>query len=353
MNINILVMKQSLLIVTCLLIQLSLKAQDVPQTQSTLLIKKTATWCSNCGSWGWDFFKDILDDNSGQALLMAAHYSGNLMTSAAVDLSDNANGSGQPVFFLNETDINVGRNSTSTKRTEVRTSVETRATESPVANAIAKARIEGNKIIVETTTKFFQEVEGNYAVAVYLMEDNVIAFQQSQGNDADHRLVLRGSGNGESFGTNMGQTNIAAETEFKHNFDLDLFPDYNTNKLQIYTVVWKLGTPKHQFINGTKTSNLNSLTSVGDRESNEGLKAFTYNSGDHMVLVIDEVTTAQDVRIEAVSLDGKNLLTVYNGFLSEGRSEFNISKGMTLGAGIYAIRISTDAGEQTLLTLGN
>ena len=60
----------------------NIHAQDVPEVQRTLLTKVTATWCPSCGSWGWSFFEDIIEDNTGKATFMGAHHSGNLVSSA-------------------------------------------------------------------------------------------------------------------------------------------------------------------------------------------------------------------------------------------------------------------------------
>ena len=37
-------------------------AQTVEAKQNTLITKKTATWCSFCGTWGWDFFENLVED---------------------------------------------------------------------------------------------------------------------------------------------------------------------------------------------------------------------------------------------------------------------------------------------------
>ncbi|HHB79571.1 MAG TPA: hypothetical protein ENK85_10105, partial [Saprospiraceae bacterium] len=64
-------MKKILLLLLAVGISYLAQAQEVPQTQSSLIIKKTASWCPPCGGWGWDLFEQLIDDNDSQAILWA------------------------------------------------------------------------------------------------------------------------------------------------------------------------------------------------------------------------------------------------------------------------------------------
>jgi len=57
------VFRSLLLVASALLLSLNLSAQPVQEKQMSIVVKKTATWCSNCGSWGWQWFKDVIDDS--------------------------------------------------------------------------------------------------------------------------------------------------------------------------------------------------------------------------------------------------------------------------------------------------
>ena len=91
-------------------------SQDVPEVQQSLITKITATWCPNCGGWGWTFFENIYDDNADKALLIAAHYSGELQTSVSSDFADNFNISYQPFFILGNENQNVNGETVSWRR---------------------------------------------------------------------------------------------------------------------------------------------------------------------------------------------------------------------------------------------
>jgi hypothetical protein len=52
-----------------------LQGQDVPETQQSLISKVTATWCINCGTWGWSLYEGLEQDNAGSNFLTL--YNGN------------------------------------------------------------------------------------------------------------------------------------------------------------------------------------------------------------------------------------------------------------------------------------
>ena len=94
-----------------------LQAQEitVPQTQRPLITKRTASWCPNCGGWGWTFFRNVMDDNNGKAVFFANHYDGIHTSPTTLALATNFGGVSQPLFFLNNTNQSVSSGSTATQ----------------------------------------------------------------------------------------------------------------------------------------------------------------------------------------------------------------------------------------------
>jgi len=73
-------MKKVLLPICFFFAFLTAQAQEVPEVQKTLISKISADWCPPCGTWAWDLFHDLVNDNDNQAVLMAVHHSGGLET---------------------------------------------------------------------------------------------------------------------------------------------------------------------------------------------------------------------------------------------------------------------------------
>ena len=63
-------MKQFTLLTIFCIASISLFSQEVMEVQQTLLTKRTATWCPYCGTWGWGFFEDLIEDNEEKAVLI-------------------------------------------------------------------------------------------------------------------------------------------------------------------------------------------------------------------------------------------------------------------------------------------
>ena len=71
--------------------------------------KVTATWCPNCGTWGWDYMEAMKDEFvTGPGVVLGVHYSGDLQNETAKWFADNLQSSGQPRFFVNNELISVG-----------------------------------------------------------------------------------------------------------------------------------------------------------------------------------------------------------------------------------------------------
>ena len=78
---------------------MSAQVPDAPQTSMPVITKIAATWCPPCGSWGWDFFEHMLEDNTDDAIIMAVHHSGDLVNPTASALTSNLNASSQQDSF--------------------------------------------------------------------------------------------------------------------------------------------------------------------------------------------------------------------------------------------------------------
>lgn len=103
-------MKKIFLLSTFILFTITIfNAQNVeiPTTQNPVIIKVSASWCSTCGGWGWNFFEDIYEDNHENSSVFVIHHSGDYTNTAASEITTNFEVPGQPVFLFNGEDLNV------------------------------------------------------------------------------------------------------------------------------------------------------------------------------------------------------------------------------------------------------
>ena len=248
-------MHRSLLLFPLLVTTLTLGAQtfDFPTTHRPLISKKTATWCSNCGTWGWTLFRDLIEDNAEQAELVALHNSGNLKTDAASDLAANFGGVGQPVFSFDEIDVGATSSNSAAKRVELQQEVmEAAATSAPLGTGIQLER-NGDVLTIRTQTRFFEAEDGRFLEAVYLVEKSRTAQQSGQGADAEHKHLLRLSLDDNTFGQEIANGPVPAGFEtsiIERTLDL---ADYDPANLRIVAVVWE------QFMNSYLVANTNGV----------------------------------------------------------------------------------------------
>ena len=230
------------LLALCFSASLFAQSVDYPATQQPLVGKRTASWCSNCGTWGWTLFESLLAENTGQAEIVALHYSGNLKTDAATVIASNFDASGQPVFTLNETDVNALSGNVTAKKDELLTAIlDLNTTPATGGTRIELAR-SGDELTVTTQSQFFSTTDGTFYEGVYVVEKQRIAQQASQGPDAQHKNLLRDPLTDGIWGTLLtengtdGAANLITDANV-HTFDLT---DVDPGNLRIITVLWQL-----------------------------------------------------------------------------------------------------------------
>ncbi|MEM9919857.1 MAG: Omp28-related outer membrane protein [Bacteroidota bacterium] len=340
--------KASTLFCFLILFVLAAHAQQVTEVQRTMITKKTATWCSHCGQWGWSFFKNVLDDNSSEAFVVAAHYSGNLTSTTASEFVSNLNdNAGQPRFFVNSDDIGVNSSNGAAKRTEVRDAVTGNQGQNVIANTGLISKIEGNELKITARTKFFTNTSGDYYVSILVMEDDVEASQSSRGV-VDHARILRGAANSGTFGQQLANTDIAAGTEYVKEFTVVLSNDWNQDNLELVAVVWNKVNDKYQFVNAFLTKELNSTTtSTNDLAGEWGVSLQPRLANSHSILQLDLKDALNDATIELYDLNGKKLSSIFDGQIAAGKHSYQIDRPSAAGAGMFLLRIQSQNLQHT------
>lgn len=156
---------------------------EVEEKNSVLIAKHTWTGCGPCGGWGFDNFTSLMQSHPDEVHI--AFKKGNIgpyANNAIYEFFQNTFGipGSTPTFHnnLNAT-LSVGAAQT------------TMESQGVVANANYEMTIEDGTIKLNTTTKFFQETEGTFRIAPYLILDGIVANQlgHPDGANTEHKKV--------------------------------------------------------------------------------------------------------------------------------------------------------------------
>lgn len=336
------------LLVTALAFSLCLSAQEmqIPETQRLLISKRTATWCPHCGTWGWSLFSDLLADHAGQAELWSVHYSGDLMNPTAEKIAENLGGQSQPRFYVGHTDQNVTSGTAAAARTAIADQVDAAAGQSPLAQTGIIVADEGSYLDIRTTTRFFSAAEGEFFLAVYVVQKSVIANQAGHGSSSDHKLVLADRATAEWYGEMLGEGTIAAGTEREINVNFSL-QGYDPENLRIVTVIWKREGDRYLFVNTNGTDEMvEGPLAVGEYEVPKGQIIVRTNPIRHhlLQLTVVNVPLMEQGRLLLVSMDGRYYGSLAGaGELFDGQPcTFPLDPNMP--AGSYVLMLETPAG---------
>ncbi len=347
-------MIKNYLTLVAVLFSLSLFAQDVPEVQKSMITKSTATWCPNCGTWGWSLFLGLIEDNDDNALVIASHFSGDLQNPTAIALIDNFNSSSQPRFLLGNTDQGVSNSNWSSKRTAIAADVAAAAAMSPVANAGLTVILNNDNVLeITTKTMFFQEATGEYNIAAYIIENDVIATQASIGSMAEHKNILRASASADAFGELLSNGTIAAGTAFDQNFTIPVNSDWVVENLEVALVIWKKdANGDWEFVNTNETSQFDAP--VIDAVAEIAATDLTMNiqptiASSNTTLVLEVVKDQSDLEITIVNQLGQVQSTVLAGKVSAGTQTIEIGNDLSNGVYFAVARIGNQVLTQRFI----
>jgi len=155
----------------------------VEKKNSVLIAKHTWTGCGPCGGWGFNNFDNLMTNEPNEVHI--AFKRGNVGpydNNAIYDFFQDEFGipGATPTFHNNlDAQLSVGQARTIMDGIGV------------VANANYEMVRDGNTVKLNTTTQFFQDVEGTFTIAPYLILDNLIANQAGHPDGANtaHKKV--------------------------------------------------------------------------------------------------------------------------------------------------------------------
>ncbi|NNE26289.1 MAG: T9SS type A sorting domain-containing protein [Saprospiraceae bacterium] len=322
-------MKQYLLLIFCLTAFLNLGAQDYKK--KPIISKVTATWCPNCGSWGWDYMEALKDEfNNGDAILLGVHHSGDLENPVSDWFAKNLKNSYQPQFFVNNGQISVGSNNWPGKVDEIRDMVDmVSGMDAASAFNFDVAYVDNDNTIQSSVNIApLNKSEGDYYFAVYIYENNVVNFQSQQGSNAMHPFVLRDviSENywGDSF--TMGTSSM--------DFSFDLSnTNWNKDNVGLLAIMWEKEGNDYIVDNSISINNIGLLSSTKNILDANDFRIITEND------VIEIITGQSDTyNVALFSTQGQMLQkTELN-----GRVQMN---AQDLPTGLYVVLIENEKGQ--------
>jgi len=345
-------MKKLILLAFFSFATLTMNAQDISDEQWTLVSKKTADWCPLCGQWGWTFKNYLLEDQIDKDVVFwMLHYSGGLKTPTAQAISNNFPAGGQPVFFINNDNMGVGAGNLDEKRTEFSQFIDGLSSLPALAAVGSTATFDGEKITTKARAKMLIDLEGGeYWLSSYLMDDELIAFQQSQGNNAKHENILLHSFNGTNyFGENVATGAVEKNQEFLVDGELDFsgqsnIPDY-ADGYSVVTILWtKVGSSYTPF--NLNKQPISSIVSTKDVLTNVDVAAFHLGAGQ-VNLNIKSDQAIENANILLFDINGQNVASQKGVQINSGENQIVLeTQDLTLGT--YVVVVESAIGSRSI-----
>lgn len=322
---------------------------EVTQTQKSLVTKHTATWCPNCGlPESWDlqqYFADNLDGKN--AVVLSAHQSltSKLYSKAGKDLLANFQGVVyQPEYFFNTTKLT---GTEAAIKTEMTNKINQAAAQAATVQTGLKATYvtSNDSLVVSTKTKFFQAVQGEYRLAILLVEKVVQETQASRTGLQPHKRVVRNTLTADVNGVLLSNGSIAANAEFDRNFSIKWNNQYNLNNIEIVTLIWKRNTTtnKLEFVNTNEATEVKQATTA--TQSVDFLAnrfAVTPNPVREKAQIrLDLPQSYANAEIVLINIKGAVVKTLHRGNLNSGEQTIDIDRN-TLASGLYFVRLRAD-----------
>lgn len=301
---------------------------EVSKKQKSLVTKRTATWCPNCGAPEvWPMIKNLQEDLGDQAVVVAAHHSASsaLHSPIAKELIDNFETSfGQPVFYFNRERIGSGGGAT---ESTLINRVETASQQSPLAQTGLQLTFdeEQRRLQVKGRTVFYESANADFRLAYYLIQKSVIASQSSQGSQVEHLNVIWDAITDETFGVPIDQSSTVEGGQFEHTKEYDLPDDLAIDNIRVAAIIWRKNEEGiYEFINAEYTDDFQTGL-VSQVYSLSNLHSFTLQptiSDGNSLAKIHLSSQLPNCSLRIYNGQGQIVQTLFTGHLSKGEHLF-------------------------------
>ncbi len=337
-------MKKFIPLFVCLLVVWNVTGQTVTNTQTTLISKRTADWCPYCGTYGWQFTTQLKPKLVGKdGIMWNVHHSGGLATNTSKAIASNLGGAGQPLIFLNTEadDIGLNAGNVSAKVDEVAQWVDDLALFGSLIGMGGEAELDesNNKLKAKAKIKFYDSAEnGEFFIGFYIVKKNLVAFQQSVGQNAVHHAVLDQSMSESHFGVRVAAAPVAENAEFSASAELPNLVLHN-GKLEdtkVVMVLWnKLSSGKYIFLNAREVDIKADQTS--DVNDVDNALQFSAVAGSDYIDVILDKASGTETSLHVYDINGREL----KGDIShDNQRNYRIS-GLQLTTGTYFVTLQS------------
>lgn len=339
------------------------EAIEVPNTQNSILTKKTAQWCPPCGGWAWDFFEDMIAENPANTLMISAQIPGG-SGSATIKLESETSGAittnfdnntSRPLFFLNNDNQGVLSFNADEKKGEMLDKIESYAQQPPIVQSGILAEYTADSILViKTNSRFFQPTTGVYRIGIYPVEKMKIADQAGQGSEGEHKNVLGQELTNNPFGLLLAEGNVLIDTQVERELTTPLNQLPELSNLIIATIIWEDLGDSYEIVNTNFTDSFSmqeeqmqdtttTTTTTFVRSEVEELNLFPnkvlLNSNPEIQIEFILGRTYPSVDITAYDLTGRMIHTIYQGNLTAGAQQFTWRPASYLSKGLYLVKM--------------
>ena len=337
-------MKKALLLCGFMFIGLFSQAQ-VSDEQYSLVTKISADWCPNCGNWAWDAFEDMrstLEDK--KVIFVLAHHTGGLENSVSGPWCENLENQYQPEFFLNNDFQNMNGNTAASVTASMGEQIDLLADLGTFAGVEGKGYTtsDENKLFADVSVEFFSEIEGEYFLGVYTIQNNILWNQSGQGMVMQPRL-LTGSFTEDWYGMPINGTTGQQDFTFEMARPSDF--DAENGNTEILTVIWnKLPSGQYLVFNANVNNEIESVSSNDEVEVKlSGIK--TYLQEEELILSLKEVNL-DVLQVNIVDVVGKSILKKQ--FNQNDLQASNLSLDVSqLNTGFYFVQMESKNSKWT------
>ena len=338
-----------LTVVMVLLSRLCYAQIVVQKVQMPLCCKETATWCGPCGEWGWDFENELTQERGSVTVMMQNHASSlsQLFSQAAADIQYQAipQANGTPAWFVNNynkiVDDSSGIYLNETKANILNSIDSTRNITEPLAQTGFTHSLNGRILTINTKTKFFKSDTGEYYLAMYIIEDNVVNYQNGQGSFAKHKHILRSAMTSASFGEMLTSGNITANQEFPKTYIKTIDNSWNLENITLASVIWEKEGTTYKYVNAFTKFTYLSNEFQSKNQANFNTTLYPNPSQLNATLDIELKDVSNNLTINLQDLTGKTIKNIFNGNLSQGEHSFDIQQN-NIPNGMYFVQIQSN-----------
>lgn len=293
----------------------SIEAQ-IDYTQHSLISKRTATWCTNCGRHGWDMMEGVIEDTGDvpEAMALAVHISGDLQNEVSDIFVEYVGGSGQPQFFVNKQNIGLTRTNVEQKRGEVLDLVVQNAQQNSSVGFDAQASVQNDIIEVKTDFELAQDLEGTIKLGAYLVLNNFIHNQAARGSNASHKRLLWRSFTMDASGIEVEGAAGPNSQDFELNIS-DI--DHPVENMQVIVVAWQELNGNRNFLNGRLLDVQEGTVSTADIST---VEAKVYFDGRSIITDLGSTYSGEEYQIDIFTIVGQAMMSER---FNESRVEIN------------------------------